>query len=318
MNIDILLPHFHGAMTGGNLYNRKLITYLRKTCQWDIREHSIPRGRIFKTRNFGSSAGILLVDSILNPLIDLDKDQRCRIAICHGPLGEALLGENLSHYDFSVFPGHSLVEDLRKHRGEIPKHQVIAPGIDHDLFHGVPLDRPRNLWVSVGSVLPEKGYHIVLEAMKSLPGPWSYHIIGNKNLCPTYADELKVRVEQLKLTTRIKFHGELDQQQVAQWLRRAGLYIAAAPYESHGIAIQEAMAVGLPIMNCAEGAPRSYLAEHHGWHVKASAPVVRRFLQEWLAERVYCDPSQSSWASRTWADVGSDWLNFLESLDGEG
>ncbi|MDQ4121012.1 MAG: glycosyltransferase family 4 protein [Acidobacteriota bacterium] len=97
----------------------------------------------------------------------------------------------------------------------------------------------------VGRLSPEKGQKVLLEALKFvLPekGNVKVWLIGDG----TDKENLKNLVEELGIAEKVKFWGMRDD--IPELLAEMNLLVQSSYYEGLGIAIQEAMASGVPVI----------------------------------------------------------------------
>ncbi|NQE36005.1 N-acetyl-alpha-D-glucosaminyl L-malate synthase [Microcoleus sp. IPMA8] len=101
-----------------------------------------------------------------------------------------------------------------------------------------------------------KGYQYQLEAIKQLmlSSVWSqlYFVwAGGGIFEPQLEKELQQAVEQLEITDKIKFLGQVTN--VSEWLDTSDIFILPSVSEAFGMSIAEAMAKGLPVIATAVG-----------------------------------------------------------------
>lgn len=128
---------------------------------------------------------------------------------------------------------------------------AVPHGLDHDL---IPLRNrrcfpPRKVGF-IGSVIPTKGVHVLIEAMNLIGNPeLECHVWGevqNFHGDTGYLDRLK---EQARDDLRFFFHGEYDQSQLPTIL--ADLDVLVVPslwWETFCLTIREAMLAGVPVV----------------------------------------------------------------------
>jgi glycosyltransferase involved in cell wall biosynthesis len=101
-----------------------------------------------------------------------------------------------------------------------------------------------------GALIPRKGVHHLIEAFAGLAKefPRARLIIVGYKENKVYANELRKRVLGLYLEERVQFAGQLSQEELAAWMRRASLF--ALPTYSEGLprVVFEAMAAELPVV----------------------------------------------------------------------
>lgn len=146
--------------------------------------------------------------------------------------------------------------------------------------------------LSVGRAVPKKGYDDLLQALALLPAScdWRFVHIGGGPLLP----ELKRRAEELKLTSRIEWHGARDEAEVQKAYREADLFVLASRITADGDrdgipnVLVEAMSHRLPVVATTAGAIPELVTSDSGVLVPANSPDA---LANALA-RLVADPSR--------------------------
>lgn len=112
-----------------------------------------------------------------------------------------------------------------------------------------------NLFVSIGRLIPRKGFGVLIRAWKHVP---------DAHLVIVGAGPLRAALEELRaslgLSARVHFMGYVSETTKLQILRQAFAYISAATHEGFGIVFLEAMAAGLPIIATNNGGHTDFLA----------------------------------------------------------
>ncbi len=131
---------------------------------------------------------------------------------------------------------------------------VAPPGSDQvQLSFG---SRDRNLrLLSVGSIVPRKGYDLLVTALSRLTDlPWHLTIVGDRTRDPDTAAALVNQISDLKLEERVTLTGSLYESQLSAAYLGADVFVLASRFEGYGMAAAEAVAYGLPIVATAGGA----------------------------------------------------------------
>jgi glycosyltransferase involved in cell wall biosynthesis len=106
----------------------------------------------------------------------------------------------------------------------------------------------------VGSLIPRKGLHVLLEALTDLPsGACSLEVIGDVERDPAYASRVRRQIALHGLDASVRLRGALDDQGLVDALRRSHVLAVPSTYEGFGIAYLEAMTFGLPVLASAAG-----------------------------------------------------------------
>ena len=96
--------------------------------------------------------------------------------------------------------------------------------------------------LSVGQIIPRKGFDVLMNAMANLPTNYGLYIIGGK---PT--DDLINLNEKLNLKN-IHFIDFKTKKEVSQYYKCADIFTLATREDIWGLVINEAMAKGLPVI----------------------------------------------------------------------
>ena len=112
------------------------------------------------------------------------------------------------------------------------------------------------LCVSIGRLVPRKGYETLLDAWRNIPNAHLL-IIGDGPL----RRSLQSLIDTYQLSNRVRLVGFISEQEKQGMLRTANLYVSAAQHEGFGIVFLEAMDAGLPIVAANDGGQKDFL-EH--------------------------------------------------------
>lgn len=136
------------------------------------------------------------------------------------------------------------------------RFQVVPNVVDTNLFHPDSSKRTNELKriLLVGSLDPlhKKGVPYLLEALARLRrerDDWHLDIVGDGEARPEY----EAMVMELGLAGKVTFHGAKTKSDVAEFMRRADLFVLPSPWENLPCVLIEAMASGLPIVSTATG-----------------------------------------------------------------
>ncbi len=110
------------------------------------------------------------------------------------------------------------------------------------------------LCVSIGRLVPRKGYDVLLAAWKDIPDA-KLAIIGDGPL----RESLHAKIREYGLGDRVRLFGRIDDEKKQQLLHMASLYVSAAQHEGFGIVFLEAMDAGLPIVAANDGGQKDFL-----------------------------------------------------------
>lgn len=127
---------------------------------------------------------------------------------------------------------------------------VAPPGVDPAPRAAALGDPP--LILSVGSVIPRKGYGALIAALGLLRDlDWRLEIIGPTDPDPAHAADLARQIAALGLEDRIALTGPEAPEALSARYGAADLFVSAATLEGYGMAAAEAINHGLPILAAA-------------------------------------------------------------------
>ncbi|MEA2988992.1 MAG: hypothetical protein QOG83_1703 [Alphaproteobacteria bacterium] len=134
------------------------------------------------------------------------------------------------------------------------KITVAPPGTDRV----APIPRPSSDVVtilSVGAVVPRKGYDVLVAALARLADRrWRLVIAGDRGRSPDTARRLDADIARHDLAGRITFTGPVTPERLATLYAAADLFVLPSRYEGYGMAFTEAIAHGLAVVGTTAGA----------------------------------------------------------------
>lgn len=274
--------------TGGYVYNARLCTELAKL-GWSVSRLELPPG--FPELSEGAMAGTarLLAAIADRTIVMIDQ-------VCLGPVADLALHAQGRRLRWVEFFHHPTVHDLpqgslaRTRADAIERAALAVPELviassestartllaDYRVpqrmlvtappgFERVQPDParagtgPKRL-LSVGAVVPRKGYLALIEALAGIPtSDWSLHIVGNPDRDPAHAAAVRAKIGALGLGDRIQLAGKLSDADLAREWAAADLYVSASEHEGFGMAIGEAVMRGLPVVTTSAGAVGDWL-----------------------------------------------------------
>jgi glycosyltransferase involved in cell wall biosynthesis len=280
-HVTFAVPGDLSTPTGGYAYDRRVIAELR-TLGWQVDVcnlgNGFPRpGAAQITQAYAMLAqttvnAALIIDGLAYGVMDafaaaLAKTHRI-IALIHHPLAletglttseaEAFRRSEqavLAHARRTVVTSQQTAEILVSSYGVARDTIVVAvPG--HDVMpsvtrHGDDVVR----LLSVGAIVPRKGYDVLITALAQLRGlPWHLTIIGDDTRSPETTLALCNLIEANRLRDSITVRGAVSDEELADTYRQAHVYVTASHFEGYGMAAATAVACGLPIVATAGGA----------------------------------------------------------------
>ncbi len=311
MRIGLIIYGSLDTVSGGYLYDRKLVEYLRG-CGDTVEVFSLPWRNYTRhlLDNFSNDLyrrvraaelDVLLEDELNHPSL-LRFNRRLRqqvryplISIVHHlrscETQPSLLQSGYRwierHYLASVDGFICNSETTRQavaavlDRAELARSVIAYPAGDRfsaQLTPEIIQQRAHEVGplrlVFVGNVIPRKGLLILLEALLQLPpGMCQLTVVGNTDL-----DALHMRVVyHLLLVTRlpgVTLTGVISDAELATILARSHALVVPSEYEGFGIVYLEGMSFGLPAIGSTAGAAREIITDGvNGYLVPPNDPA---------------------------------------------
>ena len=118
-------------------------------------------------------------------------------------------------------------------------------------------------FVTVGTLCERKNQLVLLDALAllsteepSFPRAWKLHIVGEESAEAAYAARVRARAEgDTALRGRVLLHGMLPQSACHALLARCDAYLFSSTSESFGMAADEAVSIGLPVLAFRDAGP---------------------------------------------------------------
>jgi glycosyltransferase involved in cell wall biosynthesis len=140
-------------------------------------------------------------------------------------------------------------EEIRKLGIDLPT-LIAKPGCNHlplpPDFRGRATQSPLKL-LSVGNLIPRKGFHLLLEALEGLGEfPWRLCIVGDEMIDTVYVESLKMKAQGFG--SKVQFLGKVPPEELSQLYLNSDLFILPSYFEGFGIVITEAIFHFLPVI----------------------------------------------------------------------
>jgi glycosyltransferase involved in cell wall biosynthesis len=280
--VAFLIPGDLSLPTGGYGYDRRILARL-PAHGVDVVHVQVPGGYPFPTLDDLAETEaviaalpdnqVLFIDGLAYGAMGFDLVNRIRqpiVALCHHPLAlESGLSEarqaqlKLSERNALARARHVVVtsrmtarilaEDFGVNADSI---LVAEPGTDRaqrakgsiNGHNGPPL------LLAVGSIVPRKGYDVLIRALEPLADrPWTLSIVGaarNEALLAA----LEKQIADAGLGTRIRLLGARSESELDAIFAAADVFVMPSLFEGYGMVLGEAMARGLPIVCTTGGA----------------------------------------------------------------
>ena len=112
----------------------------------------------------------------------------------------------------------------------------------------------------LGTVTPRKGLHHLLEALSKVNAAMQLTVIGSTSRDPDYARRCQKMVKKIHRHNP-RFLSEIDQAQLLRELSQSDILAVPSDYEGYGIAYLEGFSAGLPCIATAQGAPPEFVKD---------------------------------------------------------
>ena len=106
----------------------------------------------------------------------------------------------------------------------------------------------------LGNVIYRKGLHTLLEAVKGLDAKVHVDVVGSLNSEPAYVSLIQEIIEKNELASRVTLHGSLGRETLIDKFKQAHVLVVPSSYEGFGIVYLEGMSFGLPAIGTTAGA----------------------------------------------------------------
>jgi len=280
MKIGFLIYGSLDTLSGGYLYDRKLVEYLR--AQGDTVEIiSLPwrNYAAHLTDNFSFRLPVnldVLIQDELNhpsliaanlekhpcPVISLVHHLRCSELRpkWHNDLYRVIEKKYLQGVDAFIFNSQTTRGVVNGFIGKSKPSVVAYPPTDRfgeviseDEIKTRASQNPLSI-LFLGNIIERKGLHILSEAIRLSTFDLRLDIVGSLTTDPSYVKQMQEFVTAHNLSPVVHFYGALDNETLKQKLIQAHTLIVPSSYEGFGIVYLEGMAFGLPAIGTTAGA----------------------------------------------------------------
>ncbi|MEC9205935.1 MAG: glycosyltransferase family 4 protein [Pseudomonadota bacterium] len=264
-----IIPNFNKTLTGGNLYDFNLYR--------ELKNKHIPIKKIFinikkkhtNLKIFSQISNLpigstLCIDGLLVPYLKNNINIFCEkfdiILLIHHPTTQENSSYplmNLKDYFLEriifnkklkiVTVSNYIKKELRKYLNKYKEIYVAEPGIEKIFFSKYAQKNTNNI-LSIGNVIPRKGYHILIEALSKVPGDWSLHIIGDFTLNQEYYEELISKIRKFNLNKKVKFLGVIEKEKMLEYMRNSKIFVLPTLFEGYGMSLLEAAIMGIKVI----------------------------------------------------------------------
>lgn len=323
MRVGLLIYGALDTVSGGYLYDRKLVESLEAagdrveiiSLPWrNYLRHLLDNVSPALIRNLvGLDLDILIQDELNHPslfVLNQMLKQRVRypiVSLVHHlrsseqqarfllPIYRRIERQYLSTVDGFIFNSRTTRAVVEGIAGDGRPFVVATPAGDRlgmrigeveiraRAFSGGPL---RLLFL--GSVIPRKGLHTLLDALQALPDrEWTLAIAGSMAADAKYARKMVGLVSGRGWSGRVHFLGPLPDEELKARLLESHVLVMPSQYEGFGIAYLEGMGAGLPAIGSTGGAAHEIIRDgENGYLVfPGDVPALAECLSGLMADR---------------------------------
>lgn len=285
MKLGLIIYGSLDTLSGGYLYDRKLVEYLRSQGD-DVEIISLPwrnyaahlmdnfwcRQQAVRLQRFD----VLIQDELNHPsliganrrkhpypIISLVHHLRCSELRpkWQNDFYKIIEKKYLQSVDGFIFNSqttkgvvNSLIGNSKLDVVAYPPTDRFGDAISEDTIKIRASQNPLRI-LFLGNVMERKGLHTLLKALFSLHNSsFILDIVGSLNVEPNYAKQMQEFVMVNGLSSMVNFHGSLDNEPLKQKLKQAHILIVPSSYEGFGIVYLEGMCFGLPAIGTTAGA----------------------------------------------------------------
>ena len=136
-------------------------------------------------------------------------------------------------------------EVARNFKVDKSKTCVIYNGISLGAQAQTPILVPEGKFLfSVGTVLPKKNFHVLIDFLKLIP---DYKIVLAGTTFHSYAKDMQKRILEEGLSDRFFLVGTIDEAHKVWYYQNASAFLFPSLLEGFGLPVAEAMSMGLPL-----------------------------------------------------------------------
>ena len=280
MKIGLIIYGSLDTLSGGYMYDRRLVEYLRARGD-EVEIISLPwrNYAAHLTDNFSfklpQNLDILIQDELNHPsliggnrgkhpypIISLVHHLRCSELRpkLQNTLYRIIEKKYLQSVDGFIFNSQTTKRVVNSLIGSSKPDVVAYPPTDRfgDAISESEIEergKKKELHILfLGNVMGRKGLHTLLEVVKGLKSKVIVDVVGSLTSEPEYAKQMQEYIAQNDLSSFVFLHGSLNNQHLIDKLTNAHVLVVPSSYEGFGIVYLEGMGFGLPAIGTTAGA----------------------------------------------------------------
>lgn len=132
--------------------------------------------------------------------------------------------------------------------------------------------KPGKYLLCVGRLVPEKGFHDLIEAYREISTDWRLVIAGGADHEDEYSRSLRLSAEK---DERIVFTGQVNSIELAELYSNAGLFVLPSYHEGLPIVLLEALSFSIPVLASNIPAVKELIEDDRYLFTPGSLPEIR-------------------------------------------
>lgn len=353
LRVAWVVPGRLDQLTGGYLYDARMVGALgarghdvRVVELPNLRPFVDPGGAISLVRGLGGGRwDAVVVDELAHSAMVLGVPwarRRCRrrpaafIGLVHHPrcaepgprpiraLAAVVERTALAGIDLAICTSSFTARQVRSLVPDGVPIRVVRPGREVaglSMREAPPLGRwstePGLRVLTVAHWTPRKGIVEGLKAVALSPPDVRLDLAGDPDRDPEYARRVRTELRRPELAGRVRVHGRVSAERLAELYRDADAYLSPSSHEGYGMVLAEALVAGLPIVATAVGAVPELVRDGREAELVprgdvvglaralrrlAHDPAERRRRSDWARERAASLPGWDE-SGATFADI---------------
>lgn len=290
MRIGLIIYDDINTISGGYLYNRKIVDYLRNDGD-EISVISINKTSYLKALISNSiplelmniQLDVLIQDELVHPSFwlanqKIKKVLKCPIvSLVHlfssampvGPYQKMFFKfvekRYLRSVDALILNSNETLKQANRllNNNDLPTIVAVPCGDNFPEASAVKrnYDHPKLKVLFVGNITQQKGLHVLVKAMHKLGENISLSIIGRDDLDLRYMQSIKKYISINSLGNRITFYGPITGEALQEKYLEHDIFALPSMNEAYGIVFLEAMQFALPVIACAAGGAKEIIED---------------------------------------------------------
>ena len=354
MRIGLVVYGDLAQVSGGYLYDRKLVEYLRgrgdEVVVFSQPERPYPLGLVdnldysFWARLHSSNLDLLLQDELNHASLALGNAWLRRrldvpiVAIVHhlrmqegraalsSAVSRVLEGLYLKCTDARIYNSPATKRSAEALAGARP-HVVARPG---GRRFGPPVapervaERARSgkalRLLFIGNLIPRKRPHLVIEGLaRAQSARCRLDVVGDLSAHEAYATSVRQAIARLEDPSRVTLHGQVPDEDLKRLLDASHALAVPSAHEGYGIVYVEAMGRGLPVLASPNGGVQDVVSDGDTGYFVETAAGIADIIDTWAGDREHLAEMGQAAVARyqetpTWAETCRRIASFLDRI----